>query len=332
MAKGKNQKLKLLLLLEILKKESDDENKLSTNYLIEKLNQNGISVERKTLYQDIKLLKDFGYDILIDKEKSNKYSIVHEPFDLAELKILCDAVKSSKFITKNKTQIIIKKLASLAGIKSGEILKRDILCYNSIKHSNESIFYNADTIIKAIVEKKKISFFYFDYGKNKEIIYRNNRKTYLINPIELVYTNDNYYLVCYDDKHNCPANYRVDKMINIIIKHENITYQDFLENFDINKYCNQLSNMYTGPVTRVSLLAHNSIMNQIIDKFGEEIYIKEEDKSHFSITVDVQKGPTFFAWCFTFKEKLQILSPENIVEEMKDMLTVCQNEYFSNNN
>ena len=320
MSRGCNQKIKLVKILEILKKHSDEEHSLSTYDIIQKLYDAGISAERKAIYEDIKLLNEFGYEIITKREKQNKYYIVERNFDVAELKILLDAVQAASFITESKTKILINKISALAGENRAKLLKENIVIFDTTKHTNEHIYYNVDTIDNCILEKRKVSFLYFDFDLKGKRVYRKDQERYIVNPVALIFSNDNYYLTCYNDKYQTLSNYRVDRMDNVQCEKEKIEPSDCIKGFNVHRHKKQAFSMFIGELTEVEIKAENSLTNVIIDKFGERIKMIRADKDSFIIKVRVNISPTFFSWCFTFSSKIKILSPEKVIAEYNDML------------
>ncbi|HHU43274.1 MAG: WYL domain-containing protein [Bacillota bacterium] len=314
---GSTRKIKAVKILEILKKYSDEDNPLSTNQIIERLASEGIKAERKAIYDDIKLLNKGGYEIMCRREKSNLYYVMDRSFQMPELKILLDAVQAATFVTEKKTKELVKKIADLAGENKAKLLKENIVCFNTLKHSNEYIYYNVDTIDRCILNKKKVSFLYFDYGLDCQKIYRKDKERYIVNPIALIFSEDNYYLIAYIDKYDDICHFRVDRMEKVEEEKEDIVVSESIKGFNIHKHKKEVFFMFKGELTRVKILAHNEIINVIVDKFGEKVRMQKHDDDHVVITADVQISPTFYAWCFTFGSKLKILSPEKVIDELK---------------
>ena len=324
---SKNQKIKLVKILDILREYSDEEHHLSTNDIIKKLQDFEISAERKAIYEDIKLLNKYGYEILSYKDRSNYYYIVERSFDIPELKILLDAVQAASFVTEKKTKELVDKIAALAGKNRARLLKENIVCFDTTKHSNEKIYYNVDVLDRCILEQNKVSFLYFDYDIKNQRVYRKNKERYIVNPVALVFSQDNYYLVCYNDKYKNLSNYRVDRMDNVVCEGDKIEPADCVKGFNVYKHKKQAFSMFLGELTHVELLVDVSLVDVIIDKFGEKTKMTRVDDKNFSIKVKVQISPTFFGWCFMFGEKMKILSPQNVVDEMQDRArAICQLE------
>lgn len=312
---------RILKLIDILKRESDAIQPLSTDELISKLSESGIAVERKTLYKDVETLKQSGYDVItVRVKKSHAYYISESDFDVAELKILLDAVSASRFISAKKTEELTTKLAKQAGKYSGELIARTAVCFDTVKHSNEKVYFVVDSINNAISQGKKVEFKYFDFNINGEKVFRRNGNAYTVNPVALVFSDDNYYLVCYSDKYNDLANYRIDKMEDVIVLDEDITPSECVKDFKFYSHPKQSFSMFRGEIEKVTLVCDISLVTVILDKFGEKTKMTKIADDKFSICVPVQVSPTFYAWCFTFGNKMKILSPEWVAVGYKKRL------------
>ncbi|MDE5911954.1 MAG: WYL domain-containing protein, partial [Clostridia bacterium] len=249
---GLKQKIKILKLYEILSNESDEANPLSTQDLIDRLKAEGISVERKTLYDDIELLNNCGYEIMQVRKKQNMYYVSDRNFDTAEVRILIDAVEAASFITKEKTDRLIDKIASLAGSHKGEVIKNNIVVFDTTKRDNEQIYYNVFNINEAIITKKKICFKYYKFNAKGEKIAMHDDKPYKVNPIATMVSNDNYYLICVSDKYKDVSHYRIDRMENVKIMPDEITLPDEIKDFDPRKNKKQIFSMYLGKTQNVT--------------------------------------------------------------------------------
>ena len=249
MAQDNCQKIKLLKLLELLRQETDEQHPLATNRLCAKLGDMGITCDRRTLAKDIALLNDQGYEVMwtwVGKEKG--YYIEDRSFSVPELKILIDAVQAASFITDKKSEALIDKIADLGGYHRAEVLKGNMVDFNTRKHSNESILINVDHINEAILKNRKISFQYYDLDENHNARFRKNRKKYVENPVTLVYNEDNYYLICYSDKYKDTVNYRVDRMYAITVL-DTARSEDTQALYDrVQDYTRQSFKMYDGDV------------------------------------------------------------------------------------
>lgn len=335
MSSVNSRKIKLLILWDILSQHTDENHPMSTPTLIEKLAEFGIHVDRKILYSDIKLLNAWGYEVMRHNGyPSNEYYVADRKFDMSELHILMDAVRAAGFITEKKTNELINKIAQLAGSQCAEILKRNIVEFQTAKSINENIYYSVYEIASAIEEKKKITFVYFDYDKDRKKVYRkdktdkNKDKQYIVNPLATVFSNDNYYLICYDDKHENLSHYRVDRMDHVSMLDTSITETEQSKKFDLIEHKQQLFGMYGGDKRQVSFEAAKGLIDVIFDKFGDSVCITEtsNDKIHF--TADVQVSKPFIAWCCSFGNEMKVTAPQGIVNKVKDYLSATSRQYL----
>jgi predicted DNA-binding transcriptional regulator YafY len=306
--------------MKILMEKTDEHHPITVNEIIEELAKYDISAERKSIYSDIELLTSFGIDIICEKGRANKYFVGSRDFELPELKLLVDAVQSSKFITYKKSEQLIKKIERLTSIHEAKELHRQVVVADRIKMMNESIYYNVDEIHKAIQNNKQIKFKYFDYNLDKKIEFRRNGEWYFASPYALTWSDDNYYMIAYYERYNDISNFRVDRMAAIqMVKEERIMCED-TENFNVADYSKKFFRMFSGEMETVKLQVDNSLINVVIDRFGKDIVINKQDDDHFTITVDVVATNTFLGWLFMFGDKVKILSPEHLIDKMKNMI------------
>ena len=293
--KGENQKLKMLYLVQLFSRETDDTHKLTMPEIISKLAADGVNADRKTLYQDFEELRRFGFDIISEKDGRNFYYYLgSRDFELPELKLLVDSVQSSKFITDKKSGQLIKKLESLVSRYEGSQLHRQVIIAGRVKTMNESIYYNVDKIHAAIGADRQIRFKYFDWNLKKEMEPRYGGRWYQLSPWALMWDDEKYYLVAYDSKHETIIHYRVDKMTQIGILDEKREGHEAFSKFNIAHYTNTLFGMYAGDETKVTIEAENRLVSVFIDRFGKDIIIAPVDEGHFRTTVTVAVSNQFF--------------------------------------
>jgi len=315
MPKSTGQKLKILYLMKILLEQTDETHSLSVNDLILRLAGRGVTAERKTVYDDIEALRQFGLDIVMEKSKSYGYYIAGRDFELPELKLLVDAVVSSKFITQKKSLELIKKLESLVSRHDAGKLQRQVHVHNRVKNMNESIYYNVDALHEAIADGKKVSFQYFDYNIKKERVYRKDGALYAVSPIALLWDDENYYLVAHSDDHEGLTHYRVDKMNGIAKLDENCG--DAAKGFNPADYSKKVFGMFGGEEETVKLRMDNSLISVVIDRFGKEVMLLPDGDNHFTVSVRVVLSPVFCGWLFQFGEMCEIVSPQSLKDELK---------------
>ncbi|WP_295219665.1 WYL domain-containing protein [Ruminococcus sp.] len=329
MPKSENQKQKLLYLLKFFYEETDEEHTLTVNQMIDKLEQNGISAARRSIYDDIRTLQDFGIDIVMRKSKTCEYFLSSRIFETPELKILIDSIQSSRFITKKKSESIIKRLKQLASKPQSRKFSGQIYIYDRIKSMNECILYNVDTLHNAIAENRKVTFRYFDYNIKREKVFRKNGELYSANPLALTFDNENYYLIVYNEKYEDYVHYRVDKMTNIEISTEKRIVPD--EKFNAAEYVKPMFFMFDGEVERITALFHISYLNVIIDRFGDNVILREtEDEECFQVTFKAAVSPTFLSWIIGFGAGALILSPQWVADEVKNLALEAAEMYEDN--
>ena len=326
MAKSMGQKLKILYLMRILQTQTDETHHLTVNELISKLSEYGVTAERKTIYDDIETLRQFGLDIVMEKTKTFGYYIAGRDFELPELKLLADAVQSSKFITEKKSRQLIKKLESLASNYEAGKLRRQVYMQNRVKHMNESIYYSVDTLHEAIAEKKKVSFKYFDYDIKKERVFRRDSKRYEVSPIVLSWAEENYYLIALSEEHEGFTHYRVDKM-SAVKKHDD-SKSDAVDNMNLAEYSKKIFGMFGGDETDVVLRMHNRLVSAAIDRFGKNITIIADGDEYFKLSIRVVLSPVFYGWIFQFGDLCEVISPKHLKDELRYRAEAMLSQYI----
>ena len=312
------QKIKLLKLYEILRQHTDEDSPLSTNQLCAMLEAEGIICDRRTLAEDIDILNANGFEVLRRRTRyAMLFYIVDRRFDLAEVKILIDAIQAASFITKQKTIELMDKVASLAGSYKAAGLTGNLVTFNTRKHTNEAIYYTVDTLERALQQKQKASFQYFDLDENRNRVLRKKSERYIVNPIGLVYHEDNYYLVTYHETHEATVNYRIDRMADVQLEDESVAEQAIALSSELAVYTERIFKMFNGPQATVELQFDRKLIDAVHDKFGESVEITASKRGLFKATVEVLVSPVFFGWCFQFGKNMKILSPNSVAAEMK---------------
>ena len=315
------KKLRVVKLLEILQQSTDMEHPIGTTELCGKLAELGIIADRRTVAKDIAVLNEQGYEVMQTKlGKQNAYYIEDRSFSLPELKILIDAVQAASFITEKKSSDLISKIAALGGSHQAEILTGNIVHFNTRKHNNEQIYYNVNVLENAIREKEMASFQYFDLDENLNKAYRKDKAIYEVEPIALVFNNDNYYLMSYDPTtDNEVRNYRVDRMDSVQHLDKCICKAAAEKIQTVSKYTEQVFRMYGGRTELVTLQFEKKLIGSIYDKFGEKTRISK-CSDEYVVAVEVQISPTFWSWLITFKGQMKLTSPESVIAEYKEWL------------
>ena len=328
MAKGANQKLKLLYLLKIFMEETDEQHPLDLLAVTERLNACGVNADRKTLYLDFEELRHFGFDIIGAQQGRNYgYYLGSRDFELPELKLLVDAVQSSRFITDRKSKELIHKLEKLVSRYDADRLNRQVFIPGRIKTMNESIYYNIDTIHEAIAGDRQISFQYFQWNLKKEPELRHGGALYQVSPWSLLWDNENYYLVAYDQKDRRIKHYRVDKMLRISASDLPRDGQEAFRSFDLPRYTKSLFGMYGGKETRITLEAENDLIGILIDRFGKDIPVIPVDDKHFRTMLNVSVSPQFFGWIMALSDKIRITAPEEVILELQETIQKISSLY-----
>ena len=326
MAKSSMQKQKLLYLQKIMLEKTDENHGLTANEIKQALEAYGIRTERKSLYDDLKILETFGLDICRTRTTTVKYYVGSRDFEVPELKLLVDAIQSSKFITHKKSLSLIKKLEGLVSENEGKLLQRQVYVSNRVKNVNEKIYYNVDTLHNAIAVEKQVTFKYcnweIDFGSEKKIVKveRKNGALYKVSPWALCWDDENYYLVAYDSDAQMIKHYRVDKMESIEIIGDERDGRKTFEKFDLAGYMKGVFSMFGGEQANVKLSVDNSLVGVIVDRFGSDVIIMKEGETSFTVNVDVMLSPQFYAWVFGLGAKVRILSPQKAVDEFRQRI------------
>lgn len=320
--KNTNQRLKILYLYKILLERTDEEHYITMPEIISQLSLYGITAARKALYEDIEALKVFGLDIVSGRGTNAGYQVVSRDFELPELKLLADAVSSSRFLTEKKSSELLKKLEKLTSIYEAKQIQRQVFIADRVKSGNERIYMNVDAVHRAIAEQKKISFKYFDYDINKKKRYRQGIRT--CSPYALTWDDERYYLVAYYEKYDSISNFRVDRMENVEILPESA--QKYPSGFNLSSYLNSTFSMFSGESEEVKLCFEQSLINSVIDRFGKNVSIFPYDDEHFTVRVQIktEHPEPFFGWLFQFGTKAKIIAPFTLKEKYIEMLKkVC---------
>lgn len=329
-AKGprSNQKLKILYLAKILMDNTDANHDITLQEIMDKLAANDVTAERKSLYDDIAQLDDFG--IKIKKTKYGKtvhYQVINRDFELAELKLLVDSVASAKFITEKKSNELIKKIEHLASRHEASQLQRQVYVSGRVKSMNNDILQNVDVIHNAIAENRQISFQYFQWNVRKEPELRREGERYVISPWGLSWDDENYYMVGYDASSDKIKHYRVDKMLKVQIENKRREGREKVEKIDMAAYAKKMFAMFDGEEQSVEILCENRLAGVMIDRFGKDVIMLKTDEDHFKVRVKVAASKHFIHWIMAL-EGAKITGPESLVEEVKDEIKRLEKQYL----
>ena len=327
MAKSSKQKIKLLCLCRMLLERTDEEHPVTIPEMIEELNRYGISAERKSIYDDLEALRTFGLDIQSRKGHSPGWFIGSREFELPELKLLMDAVQSSRFITQHKSDALLLKLEKLASRHQAQQLQRQVFVTGRVKVMNESIYYNVDKLHAAIAGRRMITFRYFDFGVHREKVYHRDGTRYSVSPFGLIWNNENYYLVAYD--HACQElrHYRVDKMDELAVTCMPQLGREQYPDFNLAKYGEKHFGMYSGPEVTVTLRGKKGMAGVVWDRFGQGVILIPDGTDHFTVQIPVVLSPQFFGWLFGLNGGLILTAPATAVAAYRTQLMSALSPY-----
>ncbi len=335
MAKNPRQKQKLLYIQKILLEKTDENHGLSVNEIISELASYGINAERKSIYDDLRILETYGLDICSEKTKTVKYYIGSRDFQISELKLLVDAIQSSKFITERKSLELIKKVEALSSENEARQLQKQVIVSNRVKTDNETIYYNVDRLHDAIGKDRAVEFYYnrweLNLGNREKLKLKRRRggERYAVSPWALCWDDENYYLIAFDENHKQIRHYRVDKMEKIELCDRKRSGIDEMSEIDLAEYSRSTFGMFAGENAEVTFSVDNSLVGVIADRFGKNIFITndEDNENHFIAKVSVNVSEQFFGWVFALGDKIKIISPEDVVERFKEHSTKVSNLY-----
>ncbi len=325
MPKSDNQKLKIFYILDYLQKNSHEDHPVRASELISMLqSSHNIQCDRKTVYSDIAALQDYGVDIVSLPGKYGGYYIASRNFELPELKLLIDAVQSSRYLTEKKSRELIEKLCNQCNEHDASLMKRNVLVSGRVRTMNESIYYNVDAIQGAISQNVQIRFRYFDWDFGGQRRYRD--KPYIASPYGLCQDNEFCYLLALSQRHGITS-YRVDRMAQIQLTEEPRLPCPELTGKALHEHANRLFQMFSGDSTNVKLRFHRSLMNVVIDRFGPDTMLIPEDEDYFSFTVNVAVSPMFLSWLIGFGAKAKVLYPESVVQQVRELCMETVSQY-----
>ncbi len=327
MPKSFNQKMKILLIMQKLLERTDENHSISMKEILDMLEANGISAERKSVYDDIECLRQFGMDIELKKETPKGYYLASKQFELSELKLLVDSVQASKFLSEKKSRELIKKLESLASVYEANSLQRQVIVSNRIKTMNQSSYYNVDRIHEAISMDKQISFYYCEWNVKKELVYKKEGQRYVVSPYVLNFSDDNYYLVAFDEVSGIAKHYRVDKMKSIEVLKETRKGKELFADFDNGIFAKKTFGMYAGEEQDIVLHCKNDLAGVIIDRFGKDVYMRALDDKNFKVETKVNVSNQFFGWLCGIGSEAQLVKPETVARQYKNYLKDIISKY-----
>ena len=319
MPRGSNQKFKFTYLMKIMAEKTDDEHSLTMPQILEELEKYEVSAERKSIYEDFKDMSKLGIDVIKEQRgRETFYHIAGREFELAEVKLLIDAVQSAKFITQKKSKSLISKVKNFVSEHQAKQLQRQIVINDRVKTMNESVYYNVDDIHTAINQNRKIKFKYYKWDIDKKLVERHGGSYFVVSPWALLWDDENYYMIAFDDWDNKIKHYRVDKMMYIEVGNDERSGKEEFKNFDMAKYSKATFGMYHGEKTKVCIKFANHMCGVFIDRFGKDTIFRKIDENNSELIVDINVSPQFFGWIFSLGNDVEIVSPKEVVNELRE--------------
>lgn len=329
MPRSFNQKLKILYLMKFLQEKTDREHPVSVKDIIRTMEAYGISVERKTVYDDIETLRTFGMKIGSRRGKPAGFYLEERTFELPELKFLMDAVQSSKFITEKQSAALVRKLEDLASVHEAKKLKSQVFLMPGIKTLNEEIYTNIETIYAAISANRQISFRYYQWTLSRELKPKRGGERYRVSPGKLLWNNDNYYLMGLDESSGIVKHYRVDKMMDVAVEEEKRSGESVFRDFDMGRFSAETFGMFDGKETILKIRFSNELVGVVLDRFGKKAVLQRSDDTHFFLQTHIRVSGQFFGWLTGLGPGAEIVSPEKVRKEYKSFLTKILKTYKS---
>lgn len=328
MSKNENQKLKMMYLAKLFYNETDENHGVTMPEIIAYLDRNDIKAERKSIYSDMELLKDWGMDIISDGAgKNTRYLLASRDFELAELKLLVDSVQAAKFITEKKSRTLIGKIEKMTSKYEAGELQHQVFVSGRVKAGNESVYYNVDMISQAIDADCEIEFYYCSWNTDKQLVKRRGGDIYVVSPFALVWDDEYYYLVGIEDGSNLIKHFRVDKMMNMSLNSNRRKGTEIFEKIDMASYSKRLFGMFEGEIMKVRIKAADDMAGVFIDRFGNEIPIIKGSDGTFETVVEVAVSRQFIGWIIGLGESVTILGPDKAVEEIQKQVRFLNDRY-----
>lgn len=327
MPRSFNQKLKILYTMKIFQEKTDRDHPITVKDIISILKSYGISVERKTVYDDIDTLRTFGMKIENRRGSVSGYYLAERNFEFPELKFLMDAVQSSHFITQSQTHKLIKKLETLTSVYEARKLQHQTFMKPGIKTPNEEIYMNIEGIYAGITDNCQISFRYYEWTISKILSVKKNGQRYRVSPWKMLWNNDSYYLLGVDEGSGIVKHYRVDKMMDVRTEKEKRNGAAIFRDFDLGKFSVGTFGMFSGRDTHLKLEFENRLIGVVLDRFGQDVMILPVDEGHFSFQAQIRVSEQFFGWLAGLGQGVKIISPEKIRKEYIAFLKLALEGY-----
>lgn len=308
-----------LLVLKYLWEHTDDQHPASAADILSYLQENGLNIrDYRTVQSDVADLIAFGVDVVEKRHRQYEYNIGNRHFELPEVKLLVDAVQSSRFINQKKSKELIEKLSAFVGPHDANVIKRQLYVDEQVKASNTSVLHSVDAVHDAIAQKRKVTFQYFDYSPEKKKVARHGGQFYVVSPFSLIWSNDNYYLIGHSEDRDMVQKFRIDRIDSLSLLEERA--QKTPKDYKVGDFFTREFSMMTGKACDVELLVENPLMNNIIDRFGESVHTSVVDDGHFKVTASVELSTNFYAWVFASRGKIKILGPQTAILEFNSII------------
>ncbi len=313
-----NKKNRLLYILKILYREADENHPITITQILERLQQEGIDGNRRTVARDLEILTDNGFDVICNKSRQNQYFIGERHFEMPELRLLVDAVQASRFISVKKSKQLIKKLSAFISIYQASELNRHLFVEKQVKAENEQALYTVDMLNAAINDEKQVCFKYYEYDQNKDKVFKHNGRVYRFSPYSLIWNNDRYYVLGYSESHGKMVKFRVERIAACEITDTPAVPKP--KDFCIEEYTKSVFQMYDAEMRSITLLCDNSMMKTVIDRFGNKVEINIVSDNQFEVTVDVSVSSTFYGWLVGCGGKMTIVAPDEVKNNYRKLL------------
>ena len=320
MAANGKQKPKLLYLYQMLDEQTDAEHGLSMTQILEKLEEQGITAERKGIYKDLNVLREFGCTIETIQHAPVEYTMQKAGLSLPELTLLVDAVQSSRFLTQRTADRLVKKLSALASVHEREALKRRVHVDGRVKSQSDSVFYNVDTIHEAMRLKRKVAFLYYKLGNDMKPLAQHDGKLYVQTPVHVVFANGYYYLIAWSDNRGDFVRFRVDRMRLLQVSDEKAARNQQIANYDFEDFAYQAFGMFEGKPVCAKLRVAPDAMDLVADRFGTEVPVRPRNAGCAEVSVTVRKSAQFFGWVAGMNGAITIAGPKSLAEEYRSWL------------
>ena len=315
-----SQKLKLLYVLQMLEQETDENTGLTMNDILQRLEEKGISAERKSIYRDMEVLRDFGLQIELIPHRPVEYTLSRQGFTLSELNLLLDSVQSNRFLDDRTSEELEAKIRNMANVKDRERLQERIHAIGRIKSQNESVFHNIDVIHEAMKQRLKVQFSYFKRDNELKPAQMYDGKIYVHTPVRVVFVNGFYYLVTWNDSFEDFNQYRIDRMRLVMVSEEPATRNEQIANYEFEDFSWYSFGMFDGESVRAKLRVNAGLMDAVYDRFGDNMEVKPLKDGTAEVMVSIRMSQMFYGWIAGLNGGITILGPKKLVAGYREHL------------